>query len=66
MHLNDQNLIQALLGELRYVHSTGDVRDSEKNSAELRRDAARRLGFANYADYCAGMDQQDEPRRLAS
>jgi len=52
----DEELIQALLGELRYVLNTGDIRDSEKNSADLRDRAAQRVGFVDYADYCAGID----------
>ena len=52
------DVLQALLSELRYVHSTGDLRDSERNSAELRENAARLLGYANYAEFGDDMDAQ--------
>lgn len=49
----DTELIEILLGELRYVLTTGDIRDSERNSIELRDKAAQRIGFADYAAYDA-------------
>jgi hypothetical protein len=55
---DDEQLIQALLGELRYVLNTGDLRDSEKNSRELRDRAAQRVGYAGYADFDAHIDSE--------
>jgi hypothetical protein len=42
---DDKLVIDALFAELQYVLSTGDISDSERNSADLRDMAARRLGY---------------------
>lgn len=53
----DGELIEALLGELRYLQKSCDIRDSEKNSRQIREEAARRLGFPDYAAYETASDE---------
>jgi len=45
--MGDIEIIRGLLAELRYVHRTGDIRDSKANSEEVQRSALKRLGFNN-------------------
>jgi hypothetical protein len=44
-NMNDENLIHALLAELRLVQRTHDVRDSIINGEMVAKLAAQRLGF---------------------
>lgn len=48
----DRGLIENLLAELRYVHDTGDIRDSIKNSRDILERAAVRCGYESYPHYC--------------
>jgi hypothetical protein len=51
------DVLQGLLNELRYVHTTHNIRDSESNSRELRDNAAKLLGYADFSDFCAAVDE---------
>lgn len=53
---DDRRLIESLLAELHYVHTTGDVQDSIKNAREILNSAAVRCGYESYRHYAEVSD----------
>jgi hypothetical protein len=44
-------LIHALLAELHYVQDTGDIKDSLRNSGELKEQAAQATGHTSFSEF---------------